>query len=299
MTVATTSGGKWDPTSANLTFLAGNMEDHRIAGNDCTLIAVNEIRDKHYPVLDQWCDDRRILLDSGIFALTMTHGRNHGMHFFEALTLAPEEVEGFQELFDRYCDIATRFSDRLWGAIELDQGGRVNKPRMRARIVKETGIVPIPVYHPLGDGWAYYDEIAAGHDRICFANLSKASAPVRLRLMFTAAERARQYPHLWTHLLGLTPSPAMLSMPMRGSCDSSAWLSAVRWSDSWKSWAMLDRITTFPTGMTYLRGSDSDGDTGHRRAKALIAAQARFQQETVVAVTTDTHTTTGQGATRP
>lgn len=287
--VARTSGGKWDPTSPNLVFLAGNMGDHEIAQNPCTLIAVNEISPKHVDILDRWCDERQILLDSGIFALAMAHGRTHGMHFFEVLTLAPEEVDGFDELFDRYCDLVTRLADRLWGAIELDQGGVANKPRLRERITAETGVVPIPVYHPLGDGWDYYDSIAATHDRICFANLSKASAPVRLRLTWTAADRARAYPHLWTHLLGVTPSPALLSMPMRGSCDSSAWLSAVRWSSSWRSWALLDRITEFPVGMTYLRGSDSHGDTGHRRAKALISAQARFQQETVAAVAQDTH----------
>jgi hypothetical protein len=71
--------------------------------------------------------------------------------------------------------------------------------------------------------------------------------------------------------------------------DSSAWLSAVRWSSSWRSWALLDRCSTFPVGMTYLRGSDPNGDTGHRRAKTLIAASARFQQETVAAVVDDTH----------
>ena len=284
-----TSGGKWDPDSPNLVFLAGNVQDHTIAQNPRTLIAVNELRPKHFELLDEWCDTRTVLLDSGVFALAMAHGRKHGMHFFQVLTLPPEEVDGFAELWDRYCELVVRFGDRLWGAVEFDQGGPTNKPRLRERVIRETGVVPIPVYHPLGDGRDYHDTLAAGFDRICFANLSKATTPVRLRLAHTAAERARQYPHLWTHLLGVTPSPSVPSLGLRGSMVSSAWLSAVRWASSWRSWALLDRRTAFPTGMTYERGSDPHGDRGHERAKTMIAASARFQQETDAAVQEDTH----------
>jgi hypothetical protein len=289
--VAATSGGKFDPASANMAFLAGTVEDHQIAQNANTLIAVNELRPRHLPILDEWCDNRNVLLDSGVFALTMDYARKQGIHFFEALTMAPEEVEGFDELYDKYCGLVTTYKDRLWGAIELDQGGAANKPRVRAKVVADTGITPIPVYHPLGDGWAYYDQIVSTHDRICFANLSKATTPVRLRLMTTAAMRARDYPYLWTHLLGVTPSANMLGQSFRGSCDSSAWLSAVRWSSSWRAWAMLDKLSNFPPAMTYERGSDKDEDGGYRKAKQLVAAEATFQQRTFTAVAADTHPT--------
>lgn len=291
MTVTRTTGGKWNPQDPNLAFLAGNVQDHKIAQNPCTLIAVNELRPSHDALLDEWCDKRRVLLDSGIFALTMGYARRRGIHLFQALTLAPEEVAGFGELWDRYCELVTRYADRLWGVIELDQGGAEHKPRTRERITRETGVVPIPVYHPLGDGWDYYDTLAATHDRVCFANLAKATTPARLRLTWTAVERARAYPHLWTHLLGVTPSTNLLSMGLRGSVDSSAWLSTVRWSSSWRSWALLDRMADFPVGMTYRRGTGDDEHVGHRKAKALVAAQSRFQQEVLAAVPHDTHPT--------
>ena len=53
---------------------------------------------------------------------------------------------------------------------------------------------------------------------------------------------------------------------------------------------MTQRLATFPVGMNYERGSDPRGKTGHCRAKTLLAASARFQQETVAAVALDTHT---------
>lgn len=286
---AVTAGGKWDPTSPNLQFLAGTMTDHAVAKNPNTLIAVNELGDRHFDTIDRWCDERRILLDSGIFALTMAHARRANMHFFQALTLAPEEVEGFDELYDRYCTLATRFADRLWGVIELDQGGKDNKPRTRARIVADTGITPIPVYHPLGDGWDYYDDIASAYDRICFANLSKAHQAVRLRLAWTAAERGRNYPHLWTHLLGLTPAAYLLSMRFRGSCDSSAWLRSIRWSSAWRARSMMHRLTPFPESMTYDRDDSSSPTSGRPKAMELSAVRARFMQQTADAIVGDTH----------
>lgn len=172
--------------------------------------------------------------------------------------------------------------DRLWGAIELDQGGVEHKPRTRARIEEEFGITPIPVYHPLLDGWDYYDDLASGYDRICFGNLVKASPPLRLRLVHTASERARGYPYLWTHLLGVYPNENVLAMPLRGSCDSSSWLTSERWMPSWKGWSLNKMVTHYPPPMWYAKG-------GHRRAAALNALTARAMHETLLAQADDTH----------
>jgi hypothetical protein len=114
---------------------------------------------------------------------------------------------------------------------------------------------------------------------------------VRLRLCWTAADRARAYPHLWTHLLGVTPSPMTLSLGMRGSMDSSGWLSPVRWAQQWKSWAMLQRLGDMPTAMTYTRGTADTRGRGPIKAKLQAAADAHFQQCTVAAVEADTHPT--------
>ena len=56
------------------------------------------------------------------------------------------------------------------------------------------GLKPIPVYHPLLDGWDYFDELAAQYDRICFGNIVQAPAATRIRLLHTLWERHRRYP---------------------------------------------------------------------------------------------------------
>lgn len=293
--VVRTSGATWDPGSPNLVFLAGTLDNIVQARNPYSLIAVNEVetpgdREKVMRVADS---GSRILLDSGVFSLAMAHARRHRVSHDAALNMPPEEVDGFDRLWDRYLELATTLAEHLWGVIELDLGGREHKPRTRARIVAESGLQPIPVYHPFGDGWDYYDQIAAGHDRICFANLVKAPPPTRLRLMWTASERARQYPHLWTHLLGVTPSATYLGMPLRGSCDSSSWLVALRWATaSWKAWACLHRLNaaSYLEGLRYLYGVDVGHPAGHWREVDLLCAQARFQQLTVDALHDDTHT---------
>lgn len=292
--IARTSGGTWDPDSPNLVFLAGTLDNIARASNPYSLVAVNEINNQRdRDTVYRLAETSRVLLDSGVFSLAMEHAKRHGVNHDVALNTPPEEIDGFDRLWDNYCTLATSLADRLWGIIELDLGGREHKPRTRARIIAETGLQPIPVYHPYGDGWDYYDEIAASHDRICYANLVKAAPPARLRLMWTAAERARQYPHLWTHLLGVTPSGTYLSMPMRGSCDSSAWLHALRWSAaSWKSWAMLNRGVRdlhYLEGLRYLYGVEPDHPASHWAEVDLLCAQAYMQQATVDAVQHDTH----------
>ena len=60
-------------------------------------------------------------------------------------------------------------------AVEVDQGGRENKIKTRARLEK-MGLRPIPVYHPLNDGWDYFDYLAENYDRICMGNVVNAEA---------------------------------------------------------------------------------------------------------------------------
>lgn len=169
----------------------------------------------------------RVLLDSGIFNLTNEHKRATGCTMDEALSLAPDEITGFDRLFDRYVELAKRWGDQLWGYIELDQGGAVNKRKTRARL-HDLGLDPIPVYHPLNDGWEYFDELASEHARMCLGNIVQADAPTRLRLLHTLWERHRAYPDLWVHVLGLTLNETCLPFAP-DSCDSSTWLSGLRW----------------------------------------------------------------------
>lgn len=295
--VAATTGGKFDRDAGLTYFIAGSIGNF-IAGSGARrkegdeqvlvthpnlLIAVNEVRSrKDFDLLDRLCDERRVLLDSGIFNLAMTHARKHNTSHDVGLSMPPEDIDGFDELWEQYGSVATHFAGRLWGVIELDQGGVANKPRTRARIEDEFGLTPMPVYHPLLDGWDYYDQLAQGYDRICFGNLVKAAAPVRLRLIHAASERGRAYPYLWTHLLGVTPNENVLGLPMRGSCDSSSWLTSQRWMPSWRGSSMAKMITNYPPSMWYAQNEGW-------RSSALNDVTAHALQLTLDAMQEDTH----------
>lgn len=293
-----TTGGKFDASAGLLYFIAGGAESLKTSGHDNVLIAVNEVRTrKDLALVDKLCDTRNVLMDSGVFSLAMSHAKRHRVSHDVGLSMPPEEIDGFPELWDRYASVVTRFRDRLWGVIELDQGGVANKPRTRKRIEDELGVTPMPVYHPLLDGWDYYDDLAAGYDRICFANLVKAAPPIRLRLIHTASERARGYPHLWTHLLGVYPNENLLAMPLRGSCDSSSWLTSLRWMPSWKAWSMAKMVSPYPPAMWYPTSHTAAktvkrGETArdyYRKAEAMNASTARSLQTTIDALREDTH----------
>lgn len=193
------------------------------------LVAVNDLYgDGGDRVLDTLIGrGHKVLLDSGVFNLTNDYMRSTGCSMDEALTVAPDQMPGFDRLFDRYVEIVDKYGDRLWGYIELDQGGEVNKRLTRARL-EAHGAVPIPVYHPLVDGWDYFDELAREYDRICFGNVVQASRPVRERLLHTLWERHRAYPDLWVHVLGLTVNEWCLPCPP-DSCDSSTWVNGLRY----------------------------------------------------------------------
>ncbi len=258
--VKPTTGAKFDRDAGLLYFIAGS------AG----------------VLLDRLCDERNVMLDSGIFSLANEHAHKHGVSHDAGLSMPPEEIDGFEALWERYGEVSQRYADRLWGAVELDQGGVEHKPRIRARIETEFGITPMPVYHPLLDGWAYFDQLAEGYDRLCFGNIVKASPPLRLRLSFTASERAREYPYLWQHFLGMTPNENLLGIPYRGSCDSSSWVTSLRWFPSWRGWSALRMVTDYPTTMWY-----GPGDIA--RGYALCGLTADAAQRTIEAMREDTH----------
>lgn len=294
--VKATSGGRFDRNAPMPYFIATNPAALRKIEYENVLVAVNEIQtDKDHDHLDYLCDNRRVMLDSGIFNLAMNHVREHGVSHDDALSMPPEEIDGFTELWDRYGDVVTRYKDRLWGAVELDQGGKEHKPVTRKRIEDEFGIVPMPVYHPLLDGWDYYDDLAREYDRICFGNIVQAAPPTRLRLAFTASERAKAYPYLWTHMLGMTPNESTLSLPMRGSMDSSSLLVAVRWYPAWHSRAMLKRAGNYTPDMWPTSASgdpEVDRVSGTAKSMEVINVNLIALQETLNAAREDTATWT-------
>lgn len=271
--------GRWAMAERNVYFLAANPSDavklirqRNDAGGDAPewwlLLATNDINpDSETDVarleelLDAGC---RVLLDSGVFWLSNRHKRAHNISMDEALRLHPDEIDGFAWLWDRYTKLGTRYGDRLWGIIELDQGGAERKRETRGRL-HDLGIRPIPVYHPLLDGWDYFDELASEHDRMCFGNVVQANQADRQRLLVTAYERKRKYPHLWIHLLGYTPNELLNAAPVE-SCDSSTWLASIRWPSAMRDRAALKTVSPFETGYWYHPGLDPHGPGGHRNA---------------------------------
>lgn len=275
----TKTGGDFDPNDNYIYFLASNVDRFIYAApvSQYLLIAINELNnEKEIEKIIEWINEgKRVFIDSGIFNLTMEHVRRHpGLSMDEALALAPDQIDGFDDLFDRYVSVIRRFGDRVWGYIELDQGGMENKIKTRARLEK-MGLRPIPVYHPLNDGWDYFDHLAQHYDRICFGNVVQASGPERLRLVATAWERKRKYPHLWIHLLGLTPNEWLYALPIN-SGDSSSWLSSVRWG-GYKEKTMGKSIGELPANFKYNLGASPDSESGNRKA-VLMSAYGAYME---------------------
>lgn len=291
------TGGIWDPTQWPIYFLASQMwtlRDASIGERDHLLIAVNEIKDNDIAELESLLDrNRRILLDSGVYWLATQHAEAHGLTMDQALSLAPAQVDNFDRLFERYVNLANQYQHRLWGYIEIDQGGRENKKRTRATL-EAMGLRPIPVYHPLNDGWDYFDELAQTYDRICLGNVVMASPEDRKRLLATIWERRRKYPHLWIHALGMTPNNVTIAY-MMNSFDSSSWLVGVRYGE-----VDVHQINTpfqrLIDGFTYTIGAPLDAENGHRKAWRLSGYNALMLGRSLFNIRRDLTTELGADA---
>lgn len=262
-----TAGGSFDHSQRPVYFGAGTSTSYP----EFALVAVNDCLDKSgVDLIDRLLSNgHKLLLDSGIFWLTNRHRRATGCSMDTALSLPPDEIQDFDMLLERYLFLTKTFGDDLWGYIELDQGGRDNKRRTRDMLHDE-GLSPIPVYHPLNDGWEYFDEIASQYDRICYGNIVQAKAHARIRLLHTMWERRREYPHLWIHVLGLTVNDWCLSCPP-DSCDSSTWLSGLRFTDVNTECAGLRRLGRMIPGFQYDQEQTRDAPRGRDAACSSYA----------------------------
>lgn len=276
--IVRTAGGRFDRTDGPVFFVASDIGRLELAQpyHPYLLIAVNELfAERTEKILTTMLDDPRlrVMLDSGIFWLTNRHKRAHNITMDEALALPPEAIDGFDELFARYCTLVDRYADRLWGYVELDQGGVARKRITRADL-EARGYRPMPVYHPLNDGWDYFDELASRYDRICVGNLVQAEPPLRKRLIATVAERRRAYPHLWIHLLGVTPSQLHIACPQM-SCDSSQWLAALKWISADADTVALQNFDALPEEFAYEYGADRSDPMNPSNYKAAQFAAVR------------------------
>jgi hypothetical protein len=277
-----TGGGRFDPKSEPLYFIAGGLN----LGTPWTvtrnvLYALNEAPIHRGDMLELTAayEPRvNIMLDSGIFAITQEYARHKGVHMNDALTLSPDDIDGFGELWDNYLRIVPQFESRLWGYVELDQGGAAAKKATRAKL-EAAGLRPIPVYHPLLDGWDYFDELCQRYDRVCTANVVHAEYEVRRSILRTLWERHAKYPDVWLHVLGITPMPLLLAYPSN-SCDSSSWIVPVRygtphaytWTQAWPP--------TMGEDWLYDRQVEQNEAAGFHRAAMVSAIEAEAVRRT-------------------
>jgi hypothetical protein len=267
------TGGNWNPKDWPIYFVASspNVFDQSIEVLDHILIAVNELEGGSWKktLTGAFDNKRNVFIDSGVYWLSTQHAKKHRISMDQALSMAPTEIDGFDELFEKYVEVNRTYANEVWGYIEIDQGGRENKIKTRKRLEK-LGLRPIPVYHPFNDGWDYFDYLAERYDRICFGNVVMADRATRKRLVATAWERRRRYPNLWIHLLGMTPSDITTAFPIN-SMDSSTWVGSVRWNQHHAH--IGTSAIALDTGFTYQLGARTN-DAGWNRAIKLSGYNA-------------------------
>jgi len=263
-------------------FLACMMLDALIVSrfHDAILIAMPNIRTrKHIADITRWVDQgKKLIIDSGVFEVCSHHARAHGLSLTGALSLPPEQLDGFPQLLDHYLKTAKLLPD-TFALVEIDVGGRESKIRTRAYLESE-GLTVCPVFHPIIDGWDYLDELAKKYPTIFVGNMVDASVGLRLKIMARLQQWMQQHPETWLHLLGVTPSPTLVSMPTH-SCDSSAWLASVKYSQGrWMGTALWNKLGGFTRELSYARlKKDRDKLPGanHQKSKAVVCLDEHCQ----------------------
>jgi hypothetical protein len=271
-----TSGGRFCPQDEYRYFLVdGGSGRRQVQSHGSVLVPMNALGSTaSLDRLDRLCDEADVMIDSGVFNLAMTYARSHGCTMTQALAVPPDELDGFPRLWDTYAEVASRFIDRLWGMVELDQGGADEKRKTRARIETEMGIVPIPVLHPLLDPIGYFEELtdrASGYDRICCGNIAMDGMDSHVLLWLD--KKMRDVEGVWVHLLGMSPTAILTAYPVGQSSDSSTVYQNYRWGRPLQAWAGLTPFETLPDGFRY-GGADSEHE-GDGWEGALLDAAAR------------------------
>lgn len=279
MTELRKTAGRWNSDDRQQYFLAGSAAWVDVASSihKYLLIAMNELgTDNSLNLLNNWLNENKsVIIDSGVYAFANQHAKANNMSMDAALSLTPEKVDGWDILQERYIRVCKQYGEKSWGYFELDQGGKDNKTRLRT-MLEDEGLRPVPIYHPINDGWDYFDFLAERYDRICMGNVVQASRPDRKRLVAIVWERKRKYPNLWIHLLGLTPNEWANSYII-DSADSSSWMSTIRWAGL-KPKADGKPFSELSKNYKYLLASDSLGQGGSQKAVFMAAYGATMHQ---------------------
>jgi hypothetical protein len=274
-----TGGGTFDPDEGPINFVAVSSNDQTLALTHAThvLIALNELTgDADFRRFEALLDSgkHKVFLDSGIFAINAAYRREHP-EVPETFVIPPHEMPGFQELRDVYVEVIRKYESRLWGYVELDQGGEPWKPKTRAALEKE-GLRPIPVYHPMVDSREYFDKLASTYDRICVGTPKLQF--VRKRLYTTVWHRWKKYPGLrWIHVLGCVPNQWSRAIPF-SSYDSSTWTEPMRWG-VFHEQADGKMFTQLPKNFMYRYEADPDSADGSNKATSVAMSQAFMVQK--------------------
>ena len=176
---------------------------------------------------DALCKHGSFFLDSGIFGIANAHAKKMNLSHVEGLLVKPSEIEGWDDYIKKWKSQVTRIKNKCWGYVEIDIGGTDQKNKTRAELQAD-GFNPIPVVHPLTDGWDYFDAMANEYDRLCIGNLVQSNEDVRYKILKTVSERRVGKNVQWIHALGITASPLWFCFPTE-SCDSSTTISVLRY----------------------------------------------------------------------
>jgi hypothetical protein len=278
------TAGTWDPSQRGLSFLVGDVRQLLFIarlGYPDVLLPIDTISERITVEFEALLETAaHVILDSGVYSLVSAHARKHGIELREGFGKQPEEIDGWDALLTKYVTMAKRYGHRSWGYMELDLGGRDTKRRTR-EMLEAQGLAPIPVWHPFSDGWDYFDELATNYDRICVGQLVDTRANERKMILHMLWERHRDYPDLFVHLLGVSPSGSMIAYPF-DSLDSSSWLKNLRWFYGRPLRVLGKPVGDWPRDFQYRAGSlyeqgEEVGDEGsHRKAEELAAAAEFF-----------------------
>jgi hypothetical protein len=272
-----TGGGTFERTQTPIYFISSYVSELQKAGwlHGEVLVALNNLNVERLQTVDDWLTrGKRVFLDSGVFMLGMNHGRKHGLSFYQVLQLQPDQIDGYDKLWSFYREVVGRFGDRLWGYVEVDQGGTQAKIDNRSKMEAE-GLFPIPVYHPFVDEPDYLPYLMQRYDRICLANVVQTPREERKRLLATVWKAAYDYPDVWIHVLGYTPDTLLNAYPMH-SADCSTFLSGVRWGSS-SDRAMNSRLGELPANFNYKLGEVHQPEG--RETSYLMAGYCAMMQQ--------------------
>jgi hypothetical protein len=111
------TGGNWNPEAWPIYFVASEPKTlaHAYTVNRHLLVAVNEIHaDEHFDMLETFiAAGTDVFIDSGVYNLATRHAHAHRMSMDRALSLAPDDIDDFTELFDKYVTDSPRRCEPL------------------------------------------------------------------------------------------------------------------------------------------------------------------------------------------